>query len=158
MFKNKTEQNRNDEKYNQTGLAVKIHTNHDGVRANVIMLSPSRLARHGDLRTSQWIMPQKLHRPSFEWKKIRACSDILSDALSRRPHHPKRSSCSGEFGCRSFIKNLPWTLCFLFVMWKTYVFLWATIRLKFVNISRSDSVLETKNLPTKVLNSTCRTI
>ena len=44
---------RNDEKYNQTGLAVKIHTNQDGVRANVIMLSPSRLARHGDLRTSQ---------------------------------------------------------------------------------------------------------
>ena len=29
--KNKTEQNRNDEKYNQTGIIVKIHTNHDGV-------------------------------------------------------------------------------------------------------------------------------
>ena len=33
MFKNKTEQNRNDEKYNQTGITVKIHTNHDGVRS-----------------------------------------------------------------------------------------------------------------------------
>ena len=157
MFKNKTEQNRNDEKYNQTGLAVKIHTNQDGVRANVIILSPSRLARHGDLRTSQWIMPQKLHRPSFEWKKIRACSDILSDALSRRPHHPKRSSCSGEFGCRSFIKNLPWTLCFLSCEKLTCFyepqFGWSSL-----NISCSDSVLETKNLPTKVLNSTCRTI
>ena len=38
MFKNKTEQNRNYEKYNQTGIAVKIHTNHDGVRATAIML------------------------------------------------------------------------------------------------------------------------
>ena len=38
MFKNKTEQNRNYEKYNQTGITVKIHTNHDGVRANMIML------------------------------------------------------------------------------------------------------------------------
>ena len=26
-----TEQNRNDDKYNQTGIIVKIHTNHDGV-------------------------------------------------------------------------------------------------------------------------------
>ena len=38
MFKNKTEQNRNYEKYYQTGIAVKIHTNHDGVRATAIML------------------------------------------------------------------------------------------------------------------------
>ena len=38
MFKNKTEQNRNDEKYNQTGITVKIHSNHDGVCANMIML------------------------------------------------------------------------------------------------------------------------
>ena len=28
----------NDEKYNQTGLTVKIHTNHDGARATEIML------------------------------------------------------------------------------------------------------------------------
>ena len=38
MFKNKTEQNRNDEKYNQTDITVKIHTNHGGVWANMIML------------------------------------------------------------------------------------------------------------------------
>ena len=38
MFKNKTEQNRNDEKYNQTGITVKIHTNHAGVRATAITL------------------------------------------------------------------------------------------------------------------------
>ena len=29
--KKKTEQNRNDEKYSQTGITVKTHTNHDGV-------------------------------------------------------------------------------------------------------------------------------
>ena len=36
--KKKTEQNMNDEKYNQTGLTVKIHTDHDGARATEIML------------------------------------------------------------------------------------------------------------------------
>ena len=29
----KAGQNRNDEKYSQSGITVKIHTNHDGVRA-----------------------------------------------------------------------------------------------------------------------------
>ena len=38
MLKNKAEQTRNDEKYNQTGITVKIHTNHDGVWVNMIML------------------------------------------------------------------------------------------------------------------------
>ena len=38
MFKNKTEQNRNDEKSSQTGITVEIHTNHDGVRATAILL------------------------------------------------------------------------------------------------------------------------
>ena len=38
VFKNKTEQNRNDDKYNHTGTTVKIRTNHYGVRANMIML------------------------------------------------------------------------------------------------------------------------
>ena len=33
--KNRT---KNDEKYNQNGLTVKIHTNHDGARATEIML------------------------------------------------------------------------------------------------------------------------
>ena len=34
----KTEENKNDKKYSQTGIIVKIHTNHDGVRATAIML------------------------------------------------------------------------------------------------------------------------
>ena len=53
-----------------------------------------------------------IDRPLSE--QLRACSDVLSDALSgegRISHcnrvirlcHPEQSSCSGEFGCRSFI-------------------------------------------------------
>ena len=45
MFKNKREENRNDEKYNQNSITVKIHTNHDGVRC----IGPSRVFYHDDL-------------------------------------------------------------------------------------------------------------
>ena len=38
VFKNKTEQNTHNEKYNQTNITVKIHRNHDGVSATAIML------------------------------------------------------------------------------------------------------------------------
>ena len=38
MFKNKTDQDRNDGNYNQTGIAVKIHTNRDNDRTITIML------------------------------------------------------------------------------------------------------------------------
>ena len=37
MFKNKTEQNRNDERYNQTGITVKINYNHDCVKLKVML-------------------------------------------------------------------------------------------------------------------------
>ena len=54
-----------------------------------------------------------IDRPSKE--QLRACSDVLSDALSGEGHishcnrvlrlcHPEKYSCSGEFGCRSFVK------------------------------------------------------
>ena len=54
-----------------------------------------------------------IDRPSSE--QLRACFDVLSDALSGEGHishcdrvirlyHPEQSSCSGEFGCRSFVK------------------------------------------------------
>ena len=84
MFKNKTEQNRNDEKYNQTGITVKIHSNHDGVWANMIMLKSIAVR-------SSWRSPvitvslrNYIGRPSSE--KVRACSDILSDASSGKSH------------------------------------------------------------------------
>ena len=38
MFKNKTEQNRNYEKYSQTGTIVKFQANQEGFRATAIML------------------------------------------------------------------------------------------------------------------------
>ena len=50
---NKTKHKRNDEKYSQTGITVKIHTNHDGVRATAIMLRYKELAHHGDFKSSQ---------------------------------------------------------------------------------------------------------
>ena len=54
-----------------------------------------------------------IDRPSSE--QLRACSDVLSDALSGEGHishcnrvlrlrHPEKSSCSSEFGYRSFVK------------------------------------------------------
>lgn len=47
MIKNKRVENRNDEKYDQSGITVKIHTNHDGVKC----LGLLRLFYHGDLRS-----------------------------------------------------------------------------------------------------------
>ena len=38
VLKKKTEQNRNDKKYSQTGTTVKFLTNHEGARATAIML------------------------------------------------------------------------------------------------------------------------
>ena len=38
-------------------------------------------------------------------EQLRAFCDILSDALSGRPHQTQQSSCSGEFGRCSFIKH-----------------------------------------------------
>ena len=42
----KKKENRNDEKYNKSGITVKIHINHDGVRC----IGPSRLFYHDDLK------------------------------------------------------------------------------------------------------------
>ena len=47
-------QNRNDRKYSQTGITVKIHTNHDGIRTTAIMLrsnlASSEIASEASLR------------------------------------------------------------------------------------------------------------
>ena len=67
MFKKNTEQRRNDKKYNRTGITVIIHSNHDGVRANMIMLKS--IAGRSSWRSPVFeVKPQKLHRPPFEWK------------------------------------------------------------------------------------------
>ena len=133
MSKNKTEQNRNDEIYNQTGITVKIHSNHDGVWANMIMLK-SIAAR------SSWRSPvitaslrNYIGRPSSE--KIRACSEWKVPSITAAEfcgavipsdlHVPVNSAVVHSKNTRleQFV--------FYLVMWKTRVFLWAIIRLKF---------------------------
>ena len=68
------------------------------------------------------------------------------------PCHPERSSCSGEFGCRSFKKHSSCTVCFLpcrmkklacfyelFFLFFCFLFSWSSM-----NISLQDSILETE--------------
>ena len=84
---------------------------------------------------------------------ISHCSRLL------RRCHPEQSSCSGEFGCRSLMKKLGLNSSFSTCRVKKLVYFyqqqfgWSSL-----NFSISDSVLETKNLQAKVLNSTYRTI
>ena len=84
---------------------------------------------------------------------ISHCSWVL------RCCHPEQSLCSGEFGCRSFIKHSPWTVCFLLVVWKKLACFYEPQFCRVSpSISLSDSALETKKLQAEVLKSTCRTI
>ena len=78
MFKSKTEQNKNDEKYSLTGITVKIHTNDDGFRATAIMLKS--------------IAASSSRRSPPLSEQLRAYSDILSDVLSRGPHRSQQPS------------------------------------------------------------------
>ena len=144
MFKNKTEQNRNDEKYNQTGIIVKIHTNHDGVWANMIMLKS--IAVHLSCR------------PSSE--KIRARSDILSNVLSGKSLQslqPSFAALSSRaiFMFRwirlSFIQKTLALNSFFSTLSceKTRVFLWAMIRLKFTEHFTSRFCIRDKNFRQK---------
>ena len=121
MIKNKTEQNRNDEKYNQTSITVKIHTHHAGVRATAITLrwrSSVIAVKQASGTTSAALRVKKLELApiSFPMRWVEGHISHCSRVLRRC--HSERSSCSGEFGCRSFIKPFPWTVCFLLVMWK----------------------------------------
>ena len=63
---------------------------------------PSWLAYHGDLWSSRWSKPQKLHRSPFEGQ-LRACSDIFSDALSGRPHQSQQLSYTALSSRATFI-------------------------------------------------------
>ena len=131
---------------------------------------PTRPAHHGDLRSSQWNMPQWLHQLPLEWKK-RTCSDILSDALSGRPHRSLQPALSFreifmhedfsefEFSCRSSIKHSPWAVCSVIVMWKKVAcFYEPQFGRISLNNSPPHSVLETNKLQRKVYDSTCQTI
>ena len=88
MLQNKTEQNRDDEKDRQTGITFEIHTNDDGVRATAIMLRSMRLAISS--YRSEASLRNYIGRPSSE--QLKGCSDILSNALSGRPHQSQQPS------------------------------------------------------------------
>ena len=103
--------------------------------------SPSRLAHHGDpSHHSKARLRNYIGRPSSE--KIRACSDILSDALSGKSHQSLQPSFA-ELSSRailmfrwirlSFIqKTLALNSLFSTLSCeKTRMFLWAIIQLNF---------------------------
>ena len=149
-------------KYNQTGITVKIHTNHAGVRATAITLRSTAVSSSSDLRSSQWRKPQVLHQPLFEWK-IKACSDILSHALSARPHQSLQPSVTAlssraifmfrwirlSFIHKTLALNCLFSTCHVKELACFYEPQFGRVSL---NISLSDSVLETKRLHAEVLN------
>ena len=101
--------------------------------------------------------------------KIRACSDILSDASSGGLHQSLQPSFM-VLSSRAIFMFLLIRLSFIPKTSALYT-LFSTCNVKklaclygpqfgrsSLNISLSDSVEETKNLQAKVLNSTCRAI
>ena len=46
---------------------------------------------------------------------VRPLVSSLTTVEFFRHCHLEKSSCSNEFGCRSFIKHTPWAVCFLIV-------------------------------------------
>ena len=97
-------------------------------------------------------------RPSNE--QLRACSDVISDALSGEGHishcnrvlrlcHPEQSSCSGEFGCRSFVKLALSSLFTNCHVKKLACFCEPQFGRISLNISPPHSVIETKKTSSK---------
>ena len=120
---------------------------------------PSRLAHHGDLRhRSEASLRNYIGRPSSE--KIRACSDILSDELRGKPHQSLQPSFRALSSRAIFMFPVNSVEKFVFDLSceKTCMFYQPHFGWSSLNISISDSVSETKNLPAKVSNLTVRTI
>ena len=158
MFKKKTEQRRNDKRYNRTGITVKIHTNHDGVRANMIMLKS--IAGRSSWRSPVFeVKPQKLHRPPFEWKnrsllwypfrcvewKVTSvtAAEFCGAVIPSDLHVPVNSAVvhSKTLALNSLFSTLSCE--------KTRVFLWAMIRLKFTEHFTSRFCIRDKNFRQK---------
>ena len=102
-------------------------------------------------------------------EQLRACSDLLSDALIGEGHighcnrvlrlrHPEQSSCSVEFGCHSFVKLAFSSLFTICHVKKLVCFCEPQFGRISLNISPPHSVIETKKLQAKVLDSTYQTI
>ena len=112
------------EKYSQTGITVKMHTNHDGVRATAIMLrsiaasssSPSPVIAQkkvSEITSTALRVNKELALISFPMRWVEG--HISHSRLVLRRCHPQQPSCSREFGCPLFIKRLEQ---FVFVTWK----------------------------------------
>ena len=101
--------------------------------------------------TALWVNNHELALMSFPMRHISHCNQVL------RLCHPEKSSCSGEFSCRSFAKialSSLSTICHVknlrvFVSHNSARFPW--------NISPPHFVTGTKKLQAKVLDSTCQT-
>ena len=139
MSKNKTEQNRNDDKYNQTGLTVEIHTNHDGVRATAIMLRS--IAASLSWRSPVIEVKQASHRPPFQWKNKSflwysfQCLERKATSVTAAEFYGAVIPSDLHVPLNSAVVHLKNTRLEQFVSTlsceKTRVFLWAMIRLKF---------------------------
>ena len=110
--------------FSQTGITVKMHTNHDGVWATAIMLrsiaassssrSPAIAQKKVSEITSTALRVNKeLALISFPMRWVEG--HISHSRLVLRRCHPQQPSCSREFGCLLFIKRLEQ---FVFVTWK----------------------------------------
>ena len=118
------------------------------LRSNV---ASSEIASEASLRNY-------IDHPSSE--QLRACSDVLSDALRGEDHishcnrvlrlcHPEQSSCSGEFGCRSFVKLALSSLFTSCHVKKLACFCEPQFGRISLNISPPHSVIETKKSSSK---------
>ena len=126
---------------------------------------PLWLAHHFNLRSSQSRKPQKLHRPPFEWTTkslhwypfwcvvwkatLVTAAKFYGAVIPSNLYFLVNSAV-----VRSFIKHTPWAVCFPTVMKKLACFYEPQFCWISLNISISDSVLETKELQANVLNST----
>ena len=130
---------------------------------------PSQLAHYRDRRISrEESLRNYIGRPSSE--QVKACSDILSDAMSGRPRRSQQRSITALslqaifmflWIRLSFILNTQ-ALCSLFSKChgkKTCAFLWATIRPDFTeHFTFRFMYLKLQKLQANVLISTCRTL
>ena len=137
------------EKYSQTGITVKMHTNHDGVRAaSSSSRSPVIALKKASEITSTALRVNKelalIHFP-MRWVE----GHISHSRLALRRSHPQQPSCSHEFGCRLFIKHTPWAVCYRY-MKPLLVFM--------SHISAGFHWTFHFQIQANVLNSTCRTI
>ena len=133
------------EKYSQTGITVKMHTNHDGVRATAIMLrsiaasSSSRSPviaqkKVSEITSTALRVNKELALIPFPMRWVEG--HISHSRLVLRRCHPQQPSCS-------LIHKTPWAVCFRHMKTLACFYEPQFDRIS-LNISLPDSILETK--------------